>query len=127
VIILPIQFSSTNIQFFTACKSRFFLYEAFWKHYSLEHAASAIRNKCNKCGNETNASTLKYHLENCHSIMQAQCVFCKFGSNTFDGIKKHLMDFHPSKLPLFCERVEQTNVSPSSIDSVQIRYIGVNY
>lgn len=57
--------------------------------------------------------------------MQAQCVFCKFGATTFDAIKEHLVDCHPSKLPLFCERSQESNVSPSSIDSVPIRYIGV--
>jgi hypothetical protein len=105
------------------CKSKYFLYNAFFKHYSEQHAS--VRSKCNKCNEESNLQTLKHHLENCHNIMQAQCVFCKFGVKTFDGIKQHLMDHHPTKLPLFCERIQESNISPLSIDSVPIRYIGV--
>jgi hypothetical protein len=118
---MSLQFSLFSL----GCKSKFFLYNSFLTHYSQEHAAVGIRNKCNKCNEETNLSTLRHHLENCHNIMQAQCIFCKFGSKTFDGIKHHLMDNHPSKLPLFCERAQESNITPSSIDSVPIRYIGV--
>ena len=72
--------------------------------------------------------TLLKHLIECHGFGLYQCVYCRFGTNTFDIITDHMANDHPSKVPMFCERAEIKNLEnryilPSSIDSTSLKHI----
>lgn len=88
-----------------------------------------------KCGDKTTKGTLHKHLVQCHGFGLMQCVFCRFGTNTFEIMSSHIANNHPSRLPLFCERTEykaplaseaqsyQTASAPSSIESTCLKHI----
>jgi Parkin co-regulated protein len=101
------------------------------KHY-LDHVSSHHGNlflKCVKCQELAYKRTIYNHLINCYHLGIYQCVYCRFGSNTFRIIKEHLADKHSSKMPLVCERTinplrkEILNTKSSSIDSVCIKHL----
>lgn len=88
-----------------------------------------------KCGEKTTKGTLHKHLVQCHGFGLMQCVFCRFGTNTFEIMSSHIANEHPSRLPLFCERTEykappaseaqsyQPPPAPSSIESTCLKHI----
>jgi len=92
-----------------------------------------LNTKCIKCGEIATKSTLHNHLVNCHGFGLYQCVYCRFGTNTFGTISSHLANEHPSFLPLFCERTPykiNNNADPksavpltSSIESTCLKHI----
>lgn len=59
-----------------------------------------------KCGERLTPQTLQKHLFVCHGFGLFQCVYCRFGTNTFEIISSHIANQHPSCYPFFCERSE---------------------
>jgi hypothetical protein len=109
------------------CRAVFYVFKSFLNHIN-EHE-NALNTKCIKCGDRTTKATLHKHLVNCHGFGLFQCVYCRFGTNTFEIISSHIANEHPSKLPLFCERSEYKTMNfaepphPSSIESTCLKHI----
>lgn len=122
---------SNSRPFRTVCRAVFYVFKAFFNHIN-DHT-NILNTKCIKCGERTTKNSLNRHLVHCHGFGLFQCVYCRFGTNTFEIINNHIANEHPSKLPLFCERSEfktsdlggEMNGTPlaSSIDSTCLKHI----
>ncbi|CAO1411514.1 unnamed protein product [Diamesa hyperborea] len=106
------------------CKAKFYVFKSFIDHVNAHK--EVCNTKCIKCNETTNKSSLHKHLVNCHGFGLFQCVYCKYGTNTFEIINHHLTNKHPNKLPMFCERSQaqsSTQIPVSSIDSTCLKHI----
>lgn len=89
------------------CRGLFFPLKAFKRH--LENHSEKSKAKCIKCCSTVTKMTLPDHLHQCLNFGLYQCIYCVFGTNLFTQLHQHVANDHPSKLPLFCARVEQTS------------------
>lgn len=109
------------------CRASFYVFKTFLNHVN-EHQIT-VSSKCLKCCEKTNKITLLKHLVNCYGFGLYQCVYCRFGTNTFEIMSSHIANEHPSKMPMFCERSEykenpcKSPVLPSSIESACLKHI----
>lgn len=103
--------------------------KTFFTHIQTHNTPTNI--KCVKCGERPKKGTLPKHLTQCHGFGIYQCVYCRFGTNTFEMISSHLANQHPSSLPMFCKRSgiakestgEQADAGNNSIDSTSLKRI----
>lgn len=120
-----------NIFYLTDCKSTFYVFKAFFNH--LKSHVDTASAKCTKCGMQATKEKLFKHIMECHGYGLYQCIYCHFGTNTFEIITAHIADEHPSKMPMFCERSENHNLDlrggvqkPWSIESTILKHINLN-
>lgn len=88
------------------CKGKFFAIQSFLEHVA-KHKED-MKMKCIKCLQTESKSTVQKHLK-CHKFGLYQCIYCIYGSNTFEDLVSHISDHHPSMIPMFCERTENRN------------------
>ncbi|CRK90443.1 CLUMA_CG004126, isoform A [Clunio marinus] len=84
------------------CRNIFYVFKTFLMHLN-EHNTT-LNTKCTKCGLKTSKGLLLKHLMQCHKFGIYQCVYCRFGTNTVEMIRSHIVNEHGSRLPLYCER-----------------------
>ena len=89
------------------CQGIFFAMQTFERH--LKSHKGHLKARCNECGQDVTNATMLKHFENCLNFGMFQCVFCVFGTNNIHALKNHVANVHPSKIPLFCVRVEAKN------------------
>lgn len=95
------------------------------KHYRENHAEAEMSRRCHKCHQKITLLNVKYHLENCIGIKRYHCVYCQFGTMKYADIKIHLITVHPNKVNFFCERMNNKNIDPSSIESLEVKRLEV--
>lgn len=84
------------------CGAKFYLFPKLTAH--MQSHGLNIKTKCTKCSEVSDLSNIHKHLINCHKLGLYQCLFCNFGTNTFETIVNHIGSNHPSKPPIYCER-----------------------
>lgn len=60
---------------------KFYVFKSFINHINTH--TESCNTKCIKCNETTNKLSLHKHLVNCHGFGLFQCVYCKYGTNTF--------------------------------------------
>lgn len=91
------------------CRGIFFVMQAFKEHL-FRHSDEPIQHaQCVKCGKKATNLQVRGHLEGCHGIGTFQCVYCSFGTESFDKLNNHIVNKHASKIPVYCERVWNEN------------------
>lgn len=89
------------------CRGKFFVKQLFLDH--LEKCEKSSEVKCIECGETCTKSTIHKHLGKCHGLGLFHCVYCEFGSDLFEVLNTHIINEHPSKTPVFCERTDHLN------------------
>lgn len=96
--------SNISLTFFPspACKASFYVFKHFTDH--MEKHNSQFITTCTKCKTKIGNKSLVDHFCSCHGFGLFQCVYCRFGANSFAVIDDHLVKCHSSRSAVFCER-----------------------
>lgn len=94
------------------CEKEFYMFDLFEKHVQRGHGGSFSKKYCSKCNKDVCFKDIIAHMETCLKMSRYQCLFCVFGVQDVKLIFEHLANCHPSKYPLYCDRLHaDANVS----------------
>ncbi|XP_055592117.1 uncharacterized protein LOC129743901 [Uranotaenia lowii] len=83
----------------TVCEEEFFVLDAYMTHLKIEHRELTCV-ACQCCRKPIQIQKMPRHLL-LHNIGIYECLYCQFGSNTFESLKIHVCNKHPME-PFYC-------------------------
>lgn len=106
------------------CGVSFYIFVFFEKHIR-EHDLSAVK-QCEKCNEKVPLKDIIEHYEKCMKVSCYQCLYCNYGAQNHFKMYEHLSRIHPSKFPLYCDRMDYNSKVSILITLSPVRLPAVN-